>query len=233
MKKGPIIASVVALLALGIFVKIQISQPPEDIESAMMPAAGSQSSDPVATNTAPADMPAENEAPQGDPVVYTVVTDDSSVEFTGYKIGGHQNCTFFEFGGTIKVIGNDPATAEIDMSVDLESIIHDNQTFVNVMLGEAFFDIENHPTATFKSSSVQKDGDHYKVTGDLTLRGIPKTISFSAKIESSEDQASFNAEFKVNRQAWGITYEGKKDALIKDEVVIKVALVAQAEKSDG
>ena len=233
MKKGPIIAAIVALVALGIFIKIESNKPPEDVASAMVPndgdgaAGGADNGGTTDATTEPAGDP----LPEGDPVSYEVSVDDSNVEFTGYKVGGEQNCTFFEFEGSLAAIANDPRTLVVDMSVDLESIIHDNQTFVIVMLGEAFFDVKNHPTGTFKSSKVEKDGEGWKVTGDLTLRGKAVTIAFPADIELSDDGASLDATFRVDRLAWGMNWEGKKDALIKDEVDMSISLVA--EKSDG
>ena len=61
------------------------------------------------------------------------------------------------------------------------------------------------------------------MTGDLTIRGTKKSISFPAKI-ALDGSFSLNAEFSINRKDFGIVYDGKADDLIRDGVVLKLAL---------
>jgi polyisoprenoid-binding protein YceI len=59
----------------------------------------------------------------------------------------------------------------------------------------------------------------------LELRGVTKTVSFPANITIDAKTAKGTAEFKINRKDFGIEYPGKPDDLIKDEVLLKIALV--------
>ena len=72
---------------------------------------------------------------------------------------------------------------------------------------------------------LEKD-DGYEVTGDLTLHGVTKTISFPAVISLDGDTLSTKSEFYINRKDFNIVYPGKPDDLIRDEVVIKFDLKA-------
>jgi polyisoprenoid-binding protein YceI len=62
------------------------------------------------------------------------------------------------------------------------------------------------------------------ITGDLTLHGVTKRVSFPATISVSDVRVDANAEFSINRQDYGITYPGMPDDLIRDLVVIKLSL---------
>ena len=92
-----------------------------------------------------------------------------------------------------------------------------------------FLDVPNHPTSTFQSTRITDKMDGagtHEVEGDLQLRGITKKVTFPATITVADDQVSANAEFTIDRTWFGITYEGKKDDLIQDSVVLTIDLVA-------
>jgi polyisoprenoid-binding protein YceI len=71
------------------------------------------------------------------------------------------------------------------------------------------------------------DDGSYTVSGNFTLRGVTKNISFPATVTESSDAVAIKAEFDIKRSDFGIKYEGKADDLIRDEVVIRLDLVAQ------
>ena len=90
-----------------------------------------------------------------------------------------------------------------------------------------FFDSSKHPIATFQSTGIQaaKEGEKHShiVMGDLEIRGTKKAISFPATIQA-EGGFQANAEFSINRKDFGMAYDGKADDLIRDGVVLKIAL---------
>mgnify|MGYP002084543859 CR=1 FL=1 len=94
-----------------------------------------------------------------------------------------------------------------------------------------FFDVSKNPTAEFEISSVAADtagGGTHKITGNLTLRGVTKSVSFPAKVQvdPAAKTASATANFNINRKDWNISYEGKKDDLIRNEVNIDLNISA-------
>ena len=69
-------------------------------------------------------------------------------------------------------------------------------------------------------------GATHTVTGNLTLHGVTKSISFPAKVTVNESGLELTSEFALNRKDFGINYPGKANDLIRDEVVIKLAVKA-------
>ena len=76
-----------------------------------------------------------------------------------------------------------------------------------------FFDVEKFPTITFKSTKVVATGNTMKITGDLTIKGITKSIVLDAEFlgatgpaEPGKQKAGFHASAKINRLDWGVTW---------------------------
>ena len=92
-----------------------------------------------------------------------------------------------------------------------------------------FFDVENHPTASFNITNVEaaSNGGQFNVTGDMTIKGITKSITFPASITSN----SAKAEIKVDRTDFDVRYGSGKffenlgDKTIDDEFDLIVNLV--------
>jgi polyisoprenoid-binding protein YceI len=74
-----------------------------------------------------------------------------------------------------------------------------------------FFDVEKFPEMTFKSTSVRKKGKNWLVTGDLTLRGVTKQITFPFQIvgwleNERGTRMGISAETSINRREFGVNY---------------------------
>jgi polyisoprenoid-binding protein YceI len=92
-----------------------------------------------------------------------------------------------------------------------------------------FFDVAKFPEATFVVTKTEAGitAQDVKISGNLTIKGITKNISFDAKvIESNATTIKTEADFNIVRADWGVSYEGKKDDLISAEINFKVSLVA-------
>lgn len=81
----------------------------------------------------------------------------------------------------------------------------------------------NNCIKTFKGTTG------YDVTGNLTLHGETKSITFPADIQISDDQVKVAAEFFIKRFDFGIQYPGRANDLIRDEVVIRLDITAVPE----
>ena len=75
-------------------------------------------------------------------------------------------------------------------------------------------------------------GDGYEVTGNLELHGVTKSITFPATIVVEDGRITAEAEFFIRRTDFGILYPGKPDDLIRDEVVIRLDLIALPAEGD-
>lgn len=155
---------------------------------------------------------------------FILTGENTKVEFTGTKPEGKHDGGFKKLDGTATLTGSDPATAKIEVTIDTNSLWSDDPKLTGHLKAPDFFDVKTNPTAKFSSSKVEKEGDKYKVTGDLTLNGKKKEISFPAKIAVESGALKLDSEFKINRTDFGMTYGKGK---IHDDVTIKVKVDAK------
>ena len=149
----------------------------------------------------------------------------STIGFTGAKVTKKHDGGFRRFAGVVDVSGK---TARIDVDIDVTSIFTDSAKLDAHLLKPDFFDAARFPRARFTSTKVDaKDDGTATITGDLAMRGVTKTITFPAKVAVQGDTATADAEFGINRKDWGISYAGKADDLVMDEVLLKLHVVAK------
>jgi polyisoprenoid-binding protein YceI len=92
-----------------------------------------------------------------------------------------------------------------------------------------FFEADKYPEGIFEVTGCERgSGDTLYLSGNLTLRGVTKNIRFPLVYKYDPNQPTLEASFNINRQEWGISYKGKADDLIRDEVNIQVKLVGRA-----
>jgi len=89
-----------------------------------------------------------------------------------------------------------------------------------------FFDAATYPTSEFTSTEILAEGEGYRLVGNLTLHGITKSISIPAQIAVADDRVTASSEFAIKRFDFDIVYHGKPDDLIRDDVLIRLNLVA-------
>ncbi len=185
------------------------------------------------TETAPQNQP-------GSAASLRVDTDNSIISWEGTKpAGGHV--------GTIKL---QKGSLQMDKGVitggefvmDMNSIENtdqegqDKEDLQNHLRSSDFFDAEQFPTATFVITKVEplegREDANYLVTGNLTMKGITKSISIPAKVNLSETAVEVvTPKFTIDRTQWDITYKSgligtAKDKLINDQIGLQIKLQA-------
>ncbi|MBT2692756.1 YceI family protein [Bacillus sp. ISL-55] len=127
----------------------------------------------------------------------------------------------------------DLTTASIAFKIDVASIDTRNEDRENHLKSADFFDVENYPTIDFKSTSITRDGDDYKVTGDLTIKDVTKPVTFDVEFGGKGTNPwgvevyGFEAEAKVNREEFGLTWNAPLETggvLVGKDIKIKVEL---------
>jgi len=154
-------------------------------------------------------------------------SDASRIEFVGSKVTGSHDGGFNEFDGKFNLVDNDPSKSSVEVTIDATSLWADNERLTGHLKSADFFDVEAHPSVQFASTAIVPEGDGYQVTGNLELHGVTKSITFPATIQVGADGITANAEFFIQRFDFNIAYKGKADDLIRDEVVIKLNIVAK------
>lgn len=128
----------------------------------------------------------------------------------------------------------DLTTATIEFKIDVDSIDTRNEDRDNHLKSDEFFDVEKYPTIEFKSTNIKKeDDDEYEVTGDLTIKGITKQVTFDVEYGGKGknpwgvDVYGFEAEAKIDREQFGLTWNAPLETggvLVGKEVKIKLEL---------
>jgi polyisoprenoid-binding protein YceI len=121
--------------------------------------------------------------------------------------------TFREFDVDFSVDESDPSSAQIEARIQTASLDTGNQQRDGHMRSGDFFDVENHPVMTFRSTGVEQTGDEtFKVRGDLTIKGQARTVELEATYEGQapgmdgKRHAAFTARTTVDRNDWGLSW---------------------------
>jgi polyisoprenoid-binding protein YceI len=158
-------------------------------------------------------------------VSYKLDGDNTKITFVGTKPGGKHEGGFKKLGGTATVTDGNLETLKIEVDIETDSLYSDNDKLTGHLKNPDFFGVKDNPKATFKTTKVEKAEKGYKVTGDLTMLGKTKAVTFPATIAEKDGVLSLAADFKIDRTQWGMNY-GAKGQVDKD-VAIKVALSAK------
>ena len=132
--------------------------------------------------------------------------------------------------GTI-VLDKEAKTGSVDVVIDMKSVDTGSELFNEHIQGPDFLDTAKFPTATFKSTKVNFDGDKpTSVAGNLTIKGVTKPVvltlsSFVVKAHPmmKKDALGANATVVVKRSDFNA---GKYAPLVGDDVTIEIAVEA-------
>jgi polyisoprenoid-binding protein YceI len=155
---------------------------------------------------------------------YSLTGENTTLTFVGSKAKGKHDGGFKKLTGTATVADGDLGTLKIEADIDVDSIYTDDTKLTGHLRGPDFFNVKENPTATFKTTKVEKSDKGYTITGDLTLLGKTKSVSFPAKISVEGDTLAIASNFKIDRTNWGMTY-GKGQ--IDNDVALKLEVKAK------
>lgn len=185
------------------------------------------------------DVVATDGASTADALTFTgtawpLVASDSTVTWIGAKLTGNHLGGFGDVTGSLYVDGSQVTGA--DVLIDATSITSDSDRLTGHLQSADFFDVATYPEARFQTTDLRAVtaadslGDDspatHLVTGQLTLRGQTRTVTFPATVTLDAGRATVQAAFLINRSEWGLTYPGAPDDLINEKV--RIALNATA-----
>ena len=167
-------------------------------------------------------------APQGQGQKYQITPQNSKIEFVGSKVTGSHNGSFQTFSGQIDYVGA-PERSRVNITMQADSLTTDDPKLTEHLKTPDFFDAAKFPQATFVSTEIKPGGEKgasHTVTGNLTLHGVTKAVTFPATIAVTPDTATVDSSFSINRKDFGINYAGAANNLIRDDVVLKLTIRA-------
>ncbi|HET7067214.1 MAG TPA: YceI family protein [Nocardioides sp.] len=145
--------------------------------------------------------------------------------------------TFKDFEGTAHVDTANPADSKVDLVIKAASIdtgVADRDA--HLRSGD-FFESETHPEITFTSTDVERDGDDWTITGDLTIKGTTKpiTIEFestgSARDPFGNLRIGFEGQATLSRKDWGLSWNAALETggfLVSDKIKLDFDISAIA-----
>ena len=140
---------------------------------------------------------------------------------------------FKTFSGKVLLDEKDLTKSQVEFSADVASVDTDNADRDKHLKSPDFFDAAKNPKITFKSTGIKKTGKAYKVTGDLTMRGVTKKVTFDATISQpvmnpwGKWVRGVKISGEVNRQDFGISWNTSLDkggVVLGDEVALNIKL---------
>jgi polyisoprenoid-binding protein YceI len=140
---------------------------------------------------------------------------------------------FTDLEGTIQYDADKPEGSSVDFSIKATSVDTSAADRDAHLRSADFFDVENHPTISFKSTRVKGSGSSFQVTGNLSIRGVSKEITLpvsylgGAKDPWGNQRAGFETEVTVNRKDFGLNWNAALEAggfLVGDEVKISLSV---------
>ena len=159
---------------------------------------------------------------------YAITPENSKIEFVGSKVTGSHNGSFQKFSGQVHYTG-DVTTSHVVIPIETESITTDDAGLTKHLKTPDFFDTAKYPQAKFESTAIKAGGDKgasHTITGNLTLHGVTKSVTFPATIAVAPDAITVDSTFTINRKDFGINYAGAADNLIRDDVVLTLKVKA-------
>lgn len=162
------------------------------------------------------------------PETYKVDTAASKATWEGSKLVGKHDGELKVKGGELTVDKGSltGGNVEIDMTSLTDKDITDagmNAKLVGHLKSDDFFSVEKHPVSSLKITKVEKKAGKTIITGDLTIKGITKPVTFPAEVKVEKNAVKAKGEMKVDRTNYDIKFRSLKffsdigDKVIHDE----------------
>ena len=172
---------------------------------------------------------------------YTIDKSHSEATFQVRHLVSKVSGKFEDFDGKINIDPNKPGASTVEFTIEASTVntgVADRDKHLRTA---DFFDTDKFPEITFKSTSIKSSGkkDVYTVTGNLTMRGVTKQITFPVQFLGfirdpwGNDKAGFSLATTLNRKDYGVNWNKALDnggVLVSDEVDVAINIEAQKSK---
>ncbi|HEO1799943.1 YceI family protein [Acinetobacter baumannii] len=168
------------------------------------------------------------------PVDYKIDPTHTATVFSWNHFGfSTPSANFSDIQGVIKVDNAKPANSSVNVTIPLSSVNTNVPALDKEFQEEAWFNAAKYPNITFKSTKVEtKDKKHFKITGDLTVKGITKPVVLDAVLNkqgahpmAKVPAIGFNATTSFNRSDFGL---GNYVPNVGDKITVNITTEATA-----
>lgn len=168
------------------------------------------------------------------PVDYKIDPTHTATVFSWNHFGfSTPSANFSDIQGVIKVDNAKPANSSVNVTIPLSSVNTNVPALDKEFQEEAWFNAAKYPNITFKSTKVEtKDKKHFKITGDLTVKGITKPVVLDAVLNKQGEHPmakvpaiGFNATTSFNRSDFGL---GNYVPNVGDKITVNITNEATA-----
>ncbi|HCJ6510369.1 TPA: polyisoprenoid-binding protein [Acinetobacter baumannii] len=168
------------------------------------------------------------------PVDYKIDPTHTATVFSWNHFGfSTPSANFSDIQGVIKVDNAKPANSSVNVTIPLSSVNTNVPALDKEFQEEAWFNAAKYPNITFKSTKVEtKDKKRFKITGDLTVKGITKPVVLDAVLNKQGEHPmakvpaiGFNATTSFNRSDFGL---GNYVPNVGDKITVNITTEATA-----
>jgi polyisoprenoid-binding protein YceI len=141
---------------------------------------------------------------------------------------------FGKFSGEL-VTAENPAESSVTAQIDLSSIDTGAEQRDAHLRSPDFFDTENHPVMTYRSTAIRAKADGYVIDGELSLKGVTKNVPLELEINGfgpdpyGGTRAGFTGKAEINRQDFGVNWNAALETggvVVSDKVSIHLEIEA-------
>ena len=170
------------------------------------------------------------------PVDYKIDPTHTATVFSWNHFGfSTPSANFTDIQGVIKVDNAKPSNSSVDVIIPISSVNTNVPALDKEFQEEAWFNAAKYPNITFKSTKVEtKDKKHFKITGNLTVKGVTKPVVLDAVLNKQGEHPmakvpaiGFNATTSFDRSAFGI---GNYVPNVGDKITVNITTEATAAK---
>jgi polyisoprenoid-binding protein YceI len=154
---------------------------------------------------------------------YKPVDEKSDVEFVIKNFGLNTSGSLNGLKGSINFDPANPGTSSFNVTVDAHTVNTGSEARDNHLRKEEYFDVEKYPAINFVSTAIKKNENGYAVTGNLTIKGVTRSITFPFSVENQENGIQLTGEFNINRRDFGV---GGSSAVLSDNVNVSLKVFA-------
>jgi polyisoprenoid-binding protein YceI len=168
---------------------------------------------------------------------YTIDTAHSRMGFVArHAMVAKVRGGFDKFEGSIHIDGDKPGSSSARVTIQATSIDTRNQQRDDHLRSNDFLDMDNHPEITFVSTAVEPlEDDHFKVTGDLTIRGVTKSVDVDFEFTGTavdpfgNKRVGFEGKVVLNRKDFGVSWNAAIEGggvLVSEKVTLEIEVSA-------